>query len=167
MTAPQPLRGSFVLSSTRWLCPSRLGWPERDESATRQAALGAVRVAGSAIALSLLLALAGCGPERTKTVPSELIGVWKTQAPDYADRFLELTRDSIRFGTGGDEFYVRSIVGVEKALEDGSTLYTVFYIDPADPEKYQYKVAFYYDPGNQGVIRYKNRTDIVWTKTSS
>src|SRR5574341_1493240 len=127
---------------------------------TRPTSRNAVNPVASAIALALLLALVGCGPERTKTVPEELIGVWKTQAPDYADRFLELTRDSIRFGTGGDEFYVRSIVGVEKVLEDGSTLYTVFYIDPADPEKYQYKVAFYYDPGNQGVIRYKNRKDI-------
>jgi hypothetical protein len=119
------------------------------------------------LVLSLLVALAGCGPERTKTVPNELIGVWKTTAPDYADRFLELSRDTIRFGTGGDESYVRSIVGVEKVLENGSTLYTIFYIDPADPEKYQSKVAFYYDPGNQGVIRYKNRKDMAWTKKST
>ncbi len=119
------------------------------------------------LVFGLLLALAGCGPERTKTIPNELIGVWKTTAPDYADRFLELSRDTIRFGTGGDEFYARSIIGVEKILEDGNALYTIFYIDPADPEKYQYKVAFYFDPGNQGVIRYKNRKDIAWTKRSS
>jgi hypothetical protein len=121
----------------------------------------------SMLVLSLLVALAGCGPERTKAVPSELIGVWKTTAPDYADRFLELGRDSIRFGTGGDQSYARSIVGVEKVVENAGTLYTIFYIDPADPEKYQFKVAFYYDPADQGVIRYKNRKDIAWTRKSS
>jgi hypothetical protein len=111
-------------------------------------------------ALAILVSLIGCGPERTKTAPDELIGIWRTTDPKYADRFLGLTRDTISFGTGGEGFYTRSIVAVEKIREDGNTLYTIFYVDAEG----EYKFSFYYEPASGGVIRYKNQRAIAWTK---
>lgn len=112
------------------------------------------------IAVAILAGLIGCGRERTKTVPDELVGVWKTAAPKYADRFLELTRTTISFGTGGQDFYTRTIVAVEKRRQDDNTLYTVFYVDSEG----EYKFSFHYEPVSGGVIRYKNQKSIAWTR---
>jgi len=86
------------------------------------------------VALAILVSLIGCGPERTKTVPDELIGTWKTSAAKYADTFIELTRTTITFGAGEAGSHIRSVVAVEKVREDGNTLYTVLYKDPEGQE---------------------------------
>jgi hypothetical protein len=143
-------------------------WPRNTEAAWLQTLMGAgpLRLAMKRIrvvmAIALLAALIGCGPERTKGVPPELVGVWRTTATKYADAdcFLGLTTATISFGTGGDDSYTRAVVAVEKSQEDGGTLYTVFYRD----DEGEYKFAFFYEPADGGVIRYKNQKGIVWTK---
>ena len=112
------------------------------------------------VAFVLVLVLAGCGPESTKTVPADLIGVWKTSAPKYADTFIELTRSTITFGTGEKGTHLRPVVRVTKERDEGGPLYTVFYTDPGGQE---YKFAFYYDPA-ENVLRWKNQRTIAWTK---
>jgi len=131
---------------------------------TRPTSRNAVNPRASAIALALLLALVGCGPESTKTVPEELIGVWKTQEPNYADRPFQLTRDTVTFWTGGGEYYTRAVVRITKVQEDRNVLYTVFYTEPGDPEKFEFKFAFYYDAAADGAIRWKNQRHMVWMK---
>jgi hypothetical protein len=113
------------------------------------------------IAVAIFVVSFGCRSERTRTVPDELVGVWKTSEPRYADRFLELTRTSIAFGTGEGKADVRSVAAVEKAREDGKILYTVSY---ADPEGHESTFSFYYDPARAGVIRLKNQQSFEWTK---
>jgi hypothetical protein len=145
------------------ISPDRSGVIPSRSSASR----GAGRVARTTLAqpsivivIVFLAALIGCGGERTKSVPDELVGVWRTTAPKYADRFLKLTRTAIIFGTGGEGSYARTVVAVEKSREDGDTLYTVFYVDAEG----EYKLAFYYESQNGGVIRYKNQRAIAWTR---
>lgn len=116
---------------------------------------------GIAIALALLATLIGCGRESTKTVPDELVGIWKTSAAKYADTFIELSRTSITFGAGEAGSYVRTVSSVEKVREGGNTLYTVSYVDAQGVE---YKFAFYYEPGNGGVMRWKNQRSIAWAR---
>ena len=120
-----------------------------------------MRRTGIVIVFAVLAALVACGPERTKTPPDELIGTWKTSAPKYADTFIELTRTTITFGAGEAGSHVRSIAAVEKVREDGNILYTVFYVDQGGQE---YKLAFYFDPANGGVMRWKNQKSIAWTR---
>ncbi len=112
------------------------------------------------IAVAILTVLVGCGRERTQTVPDGLVGVWKTAAPKYADRFLELRKTTISFGTGGQDFYTRTIVAVEKRRQDDNRLYTVFYVNSEG----EYKFSFYYEPVSGGVIRYKNQKSIAWSR---
>ena len=119
-----------------------------------------MRSAGIVLAFSVLAVLAGCGPERTKTVPDELVGVWRTTDPKYADRFLELTKTTISFGTGGQDSYTRTVVAVEKRRGNGDTLYTVVYVDPQG----EYKFSLYYEAVGGGLIRYKNQKGIAWTR---
>ena len=112
------------------------------------------------VAVVLVLVLAGCGPESTKTVPGDLVGIWKTSAPKYADTFIELTRSTITFGAGEKGTHLRSVVKVTKERDEAGTLYTVFYTDPGGQE---YKFAFYHDPAD-GVLRWKNQRTIAWVK---
>ena len=65
------------------------------------------------------------------------------------------------FGAGEAGSYVRTVSSVEKVREGGNTLYTVFYVDAQGVE---YKLAFYYEPGNGGVMRWKNQRSIAWTR---
>jgi hypothetical protein len=53
------------------------------------------------------------------TVPEDLIGVWETKSPAYADRFFEIQAKEIIFGTGEGRFDVYPItkIRIEKEKE--------------------------------------------------
>jgi hypothetical protein len=112
----------------------------------------------------LLVLLGGCGPESTRTVPAELLGRWTTSAPKYADTFFELQRDTLLLGLAGGQIDTRSITKVERIRQDGETLFTVYYADPSDPKRTEYKLAFFFEAGAGGVVRWKNQKEIAWTR---
>lgn len=64
----------------------------------------------------LCLVLGACAEQR---VPDALIDVWRTRAPGYEDRFLEVRADSIVFGTGGhgDTSHLLEAVEVEESAD--------------------------------------------------
>jgi hypothetical protein len=110
-----------------------------------------------------LMVLLVCQCGKKTVVPDDLIGVWETTAPTYADRFFEIKTDEVIFGTGEGKFdtYPITKVKMEKNREEQKTLYIIFYKNTARQE---YKFSFYYDPANQGTIRFKNQKQMVWTK---
>jgi hypothetical protein len=110
-----------------------------------------------------LIVLSTCQCGRKTTVPEDLIGVWRTMAPTYADRFFEIRRDEIIFGTGEEKFDTYSItkIKIEKNREEQGTLYIICY---KNIEGQEYKFFFYYDPANQGTIKFKNQKEMVWMK---
>ncbi len=110
--------------------------------------------------LALCTLILGCGTKPYSTLPDELVGVWKTSAPKYADRYFELKRDTIDFGTGGGTASRHVIDRIEEAREGYQTLYTIFYTE--DGTKYQW--SFYYDPVHGKSIRLKHQASIVWTR---
>jgi hypothetical protein len=112
----------------------------------------------------LLGLLVGCGPESTRTVPAELLGRWTTSVPKYADTFFELQRDTLILGLAGGRTEVRSVARVEKVLEGGQPLFTVYYLDPSDPKRTEFKLAFFFEAAAGGVVRWKNQREIVWTR---
>ena len=111
----------------------------------------------------LLGLLVGCGPETTRTVPAELLGRWTTSAPKYADTFFELQRDTLILGLAGGRTETRPVTKVERVLQEGETLFTVYYLDPSDPTRTEFKLAFFFEAG-AGVVRWKNQKDIAWTR---
>ena len=114
--------------------------------------------------ISCLMALSAfqCG---RGTVPEDLIGVWETKSPAYADRFVEIQAKEIIFGTGEGKFDVYPItkIRIEKDRQEQKTLYLICY---KNMDGKVYKFFFYYDPANQGTIRFKNQKEMVWTKKS-
>ena len=114
--------------------------------------------------ISCLMALSAfqCG---RGTVPEDLIGVWETTSPAYADRFFEIKAKEIIFGTGGGKFdaYPITKIRIKKDRQEQKTLYLICY---KNMDGKVYKFFFYYDPANQGTIRFKNQKEMVWTKKS-
>jgi len=112
----------------------------------------------------IVLSTIKCGKETS--VPDDLIGVWKTTAPTYADRFFEIKKDEVIFGTGEGNFdtYPISEIKTEKDPREQGTLCTLYY---KNIEGQEYKFFFYYDPANQGTIRFKNQQEMIWTKEES
>ncbi len=110
-----------------------------------------------------LTVLFACQPAGKMAVPEDLIGVWETTAPTYADRFFEIRTDEVIFSTGEETFdtYPISRMRIEKDPIKQRTLYIICYKNTAGQE---YKFSFFYDPANQGRIRFKNQNEMVWKK---
>jgi len=118
----------------------------------------------AALAVLIVVFIVNCG--KTPTVPDGLIGVWKTASPKYAGTFFELTRTSIRFGTKEETVNTFAITNIKKAkkkAEEEWTLYTIYYVAQ---EGMEYEFPIYFLPEGNGIIRFKNQMDIVWTRES-
>ncbi len=115
------------------------------------------------VAFVTLVCLCGCRSVKNKTVPDELVGVWKTSAPNYADRYFELKKDAIIFGTGKGSASVNAILKVEEVREEKEkvVLYVIHYTNEGGKD---YLLSFYYDPTDAGRIRFKNQMQIEWTR---
>lgn len=111
------------------------------------------------IVLTLLSVLSGCQAELD--VPDQLVGTWKTAAPLYADRFLEIEKEALTFGTGDGSSDSYVIASVEKVNEDNNTLYTISY---TNEEGQEYLLSFYHDPRKGGLIWFKHQDHLIWTK---
>jgi len=97
------------------------------------------------------------------TVPEELIGVWVTEDPKYADYPFEIKKNTVIFeqGLGYLDFDVYPIAGVKMTESEGQTLYIIYYTLPSGKE---FEFSFYYSAANGGEIRFKNQPEMLWTK---
>lgn len=111
----------------------------------------------------LTIAFFGFQCAESTIVPDNLIGVWGTSDPTYDDRTFEITRNEIIFQTGEKTFDTYAIKKIEmEKVSGGQTLLYIFHYK--NKEGLKYKFSFYYNPAGQGEIRYKNQSQVVWTK---
>lgn len=111
---------------------------------------------------SLLLALPACEAPESMDVPDALVGVWKTSARQYEDRFFELTKHEIGFGTVDGDVAVYEILRVEPGKVPASR-YAIYY---TSEEGQEYKLSIDHDR-RQGVIRFENQKRIAWRKEAA
>ena len=117
-----------------------------------------IALAGFSLALVSILLLC----TRETVVPIDIfLGVWKTSAPKYKDRFFKITASTITFGTGNGNSKKFIVDRVIKTVEEKKTVHTISY---RDVEGTDFKLAFFYTTKNKGVIRFKNQQDIEWTR---
>ena len=102
----------------------------------------------------------GCVPEREITLPDELVGLWKTSTPKYADRYFEFTKKMLIFKVGEEEIGTHQIKDFEKFGDGKDTWYTITYLNLGG----KYKFSFSYDSANDGVIRIANQNGVQWTR---
>jgi len=115
----------------------------------------------AAIALALLYGACWyLNPVDARIVPDDLIGKYQSADERYADRAVEINAVSINFATGDGQVSVGLVDRVKLTIEDGRMLYTIKYtVDDAKDE-----VSFFYEPGPEQVIRFKNQEKIAWAK---
>ncbi len=126
----------------------------------------------------LAVALGGAGVARaykptTAAIPSELLGVWITDAPQYQDRTFEITQNTLVFKSSlanSSEYEVARSVLKHKSVHmtiEGSdpemTLYEIEYQSAGKPGTF----SFYLIVSPDLAIRFKNQPDMEWTKAGS
>lgn len=100
-------------------------------------------------------------PKKNRDIPVNLTGKWTTSAPGYQDRFIELTKETLVYGLGGDKKDVYFISSIKKGLEGNNILYTINY---KNKDGVKFKRSFYYAPENGEAIQFKHQEHIEWTK---
>ena len=110
-----------------------------------------------------LSSLLGCVPEKEVIVPDELIGLWSTSAPRYADRYFEFTKKTLIFKVGDEETGIHKIKELEKFGDGNATWYTVTYLSLGE----KYKFSFSYYPADEGVITVVNQTNVQWARVKN
>jgi len=111
---------------------------------------------------------ASCGWQGNKDqrIPVNLIGVWKTDQPRYADRPFEITKDALILeqGEGYYEFSVYPIVDVRTSNSGEKTDYVITY---TGEKGLRYEFSFSYYPREGGVLELKNRQGFLWKRTTT
>jgi hypothetical protein len=117
------------------------GKPSQRPSASKRTVIlfvVAFVVVAAAVAVSVFPSLFS---RTTATIPDDLIGVWKTTAPNYADRSFEMSRTT---------------VGLEREENGQVTSYTLTYADGL-------KFSFTYEKVAD-VIRFVNQPEFFWSR---
>ena len=112
------------------------------------------------LVLFISLSIIFCSKD-SRVALDEFYGVWKTSAVNYEDRFFEITDSTIAFGIGNGKQNIFYIQEATKTAEDNKSLYTITY---EDIQKTDFQLSFYYDRKAVGIIRFKNQSDIEWTR---
>lgn len=100
-------------------------------------------------------------PKKNKDIPENLIGKWTTSAPGYEDRFLEITKETLTYGLGGDKEDIYFISNLETNPEGNKLPYTINF---KNKDGLEFTRSFYYDPENGGAIQFKHQEHIKWRK---
>ena len=91
-----------------------------------------------------------------------LFGVWKTDAAQYEDRFIEISPDKLIFGTGDDfpnTYYIRGVTHKQTDNKDE------YIFKCMNAETTEFSFIFYIENGENGLLmRLNNPRQVVWMK---
>ena len=117
---------------------------------------------GVAIILAVaLVAFLGREDTGSKTVPPQLIGTWTSAHPEYSDRYMVLTSDSITFGVGGTSTVIYSIIGVAVEKDQGGNQYFAIHFRGVDGTRFRREIVL--DEGGES-LHFKSQPGVVWTR---
>ena len=112
------------------------------------------------VVLGAGLTVSGSGPENAVALPADLLGVWRTVAPKYADSFLEISKRQLTFGTDDAHRSASPIDRVTLRADRRGSRYTIWYRSSEDPSTPQPFRLYYKD--SQRRVWLESQQDIVW-----
>jgi len=104
--------------------------------------------------------------KNSSAVPEEIIGRWKTASHKYKDTYFELEKNRIIILDLKGSFDINFITKIKrkKTNNDDWVFFNIFYQN-ADMKKIEF--PFYYNPVDNGLIRFKNQPSLVWTRQTN
>lgn len=118
---------------------------------------------GGCIALACWILSPDKDRNRYPLTMANLTGVWTTTHPQYANRYLQFTDDSIVFGRGEVASGSYTVESMDWEPSGSGKLVRITY---SDDESTEYQFNFSYVPQNGGMIWMKNQIKIIWHRTS-
>ncbi len=121
----------------------------------------------SLLVVTVACVAVACGGATIVPMPVEMIGRWETDRVEYADRYFELTPETLVIGTGDGTRQLGTIVEVSRLTDDVGLLYTLTYMDTAGVEL---SMGVYFDDSAGGTLRLENQIQLenqrgmVWRK---
>ena len=110
--------------------------------------------------LFVIAGFLGCS-RRTKSLPSNLLGVWTTDSPTYMDRYLRLDKEFIAFGIGpGKAPTIQRITSISVHRKGNRAVYTIRGTD-VDGE---HEIVFLHDIAEPNALRISNQRNVIWKK---
>jgi hypothetical protein len=113
------------------------------------------------IFLLILIFIVGCEPE--VVFPQHLLGVWRTSAPKYADRWMKINERTVVYGIGKSEIAVYAIERIDIKQGKDGTVYTFYLVDAEGGKD---TLALTYRPASGGTLRIEHSVGI-WKKDKS
>ena len=114
----------------------------------------------------ILTLLGGYSCKKELIVADELLGVWVTSDPKYEGCYFEVTEDEIVIKDIEEDVNFFKITKIE-AEQDPNEDFITYIITHADQEGLPFELSVLYFPGEEGTIRFKNQTNIVWVKSET
>jgi hypothetical protein len=99
--------------------------------------------------------------EDSVEIPEKLFGRWTTADPKYADRFFDLSKNSVVFGVGNGNIAVYTTDDIYGIIEDDRIIYTVIFVDD---EGVEYSQSLYFSKNDDNLLFFKNQNKIGWRK---
>jgi hypothetical protein len=120
-----------------------------------------VALLGRVLLLLLPIVGGGCDWNRSRFIPDDLVGVWRTDDPRYRDRTLELGKANAVIGVGADKPSIESVesVKIQPAGED-----TNYSIDCRGGDGTRHLLTLRFSPNAGGEIRLSHPPNVVWKR---
>lgn len=113
------------------------------------------------------LAISGCSVLMQEVVvPDELIGTWGTTDERYAGRTFEFTAGSVIFQTGDGPFDFTAHPIQKVSIQQNGAI-TNYDIEYGTIEAGSFSFTFSYLPHDQGMIRFSNQPEMIWTQVEA
>jgi hypothetical protein len=114
------------------------------------------------LALVTIMGMSGCADSKERKVPEELIGIWETSEPQYADSTIELTPREIIFSNPEIGRRVNRIMEIKRSPAGRKTLYDIHY---EDDQRLDYTLSLYHLRINEeGILQFRFKEELVWRR---
>jgi len=115
--------------------------------------------------LSVILALIlGCDSKKATTMPTELIGTWRTSHPKYAGLYFKIEKDGFAFSTAEGTVKSYALAKYERSEAVEKKRKTIFHVLYGNRDGQELKVTLKYDAAGGGAISFKNQANIIWLR---
>ena len=117
------------------------------------------------VLITLSFLTAHCGNKKDeKAFPEELLVKWTTDVDRYQDRYIEITRDMVIFGTGDDAPNMFFVQKVDQKQNGAANEYTFTCTNQMGETEFLFFFIFE-DTGDGLTMRLKNPREVVWEKS--